>query len=229
MEYSISFLSTSLATDRDQYIFHILIICYNTAHYGKKVHSDAVDKSGEKQLAYLGLRPQQLIGVVLDLGSGRSEKLKDTPGLPKSCQIIALSRNIFSGYDPFIRTLRKKPCGDRRTVEADALALPFGNGSFDYLVSVDAIPHFLTSRGEIKTSFQEVHRVLKQGEEARFFPANRNDEISAGEVFDKGAEVKFEQVDPDTLERYGYFHNTQRLIIIKLLLAEYQFRNILIG
>jgi SAM-dependent methyltransferase len=180
-----------------------------------------VDKTGEEQLDILGLRPEKMHGRILELGSGMTEKLKDTPGLPDDCEIISLGRHIFRGFHPSITALKEKSTWDRKTTEADALALPFEDASFDRILSVDAIPLFLLSIEDIRTAFKEVWRVLKPGGEARFFTANVWDLIDCRQLFSPlGAEVRLERLGPELAERYrGRGHITaksQRLILKKL-------------
>lgn len=185
----------------------------------REIKSDPLNKSGEEQLAYLGLRPEHLSGRVLELGSGKSEKLKETLGLSNDCEIISLSRNILEGTDPYINTLRKKPTWDRKTIHGDVLSLPFKDETFNYVLSVDAIPLFLTSDEAIKIGFREIWRVLKPGGEARLIPASERDLERARNLFATiGGNVDLQKVDVDVLRNYGYFDNSaKRLVISKSL------------
>ena len=181
-----------------------------------EVKSNAVDKSGEEQLAYLGINPENLNGRVLELGSGKSEKLKEVSGLPDNCEIISLSKNVLNGIDPYINTLRKKPGWDKKTIQADALAIPFADETFDYVFSVDAIPHFLTSDVQIRTAFGEIWRILKSKGEARLFPVNERDLERAQDLFGKlGGNISLQLVNRDTLRKYGYFDKSAQRLIIK--------------
>lgn len=179
-------------------------------------YSSPDDKPGEEQLAYLGLEARNLHGMILELGSGRSEKLKDTPSLPNDCKIISLGRGILDGHRPFIRNLRNKEGWDRNTIQADAESLPLDRGVFDFVISVDAIPLFLTSDPAIRTGFKEIWRVLKPGGEARLFPVNVRDFTRAQDLFrGLGGEVTLQRVDPQILQRYGYFDKSSERLIIK--------------
>lgn len=179
--------------------------------------SDKLDKPGKHQLDFLGLRVEQLKGRVLELGSGKSEKLKDTPGLLDDCEIISLSKNIFQGRKPFIETLKKKPEWDKKTVEADVSALPFEDQSFNWVLSVDAIPLFLTSRKKIERAFKEVWRILKPGGEARFFTANQSDLELARRLFaNLGVQIELQPLDTEVVDQYARVDkNTRRLVIKK--------------
>lgn len=182
----------------------------------EQIPSDVLDKSGEEQLAFLGLRPEELKGRILELGSGKTEKLKDTPGLPEDCEIVSLSKRIFQSFQPFITALKEKPGWDKKTVEADALTLPFEDESFDWVVSVDAIPFFVTSREKIRKAFNEVWRVLKPGGEARFVPANKSDFEEARELFARlGGQVELRAMAPEVVRRYAYVDKDSRRLVVK--------------
>ena len=175
-----------------------------------------IDKPGVVELEFLGLVPGELRGRVLELGSGKNERLKDTPGLPKDCEIITLSKSIFSSFDPFIRALKQKGNWDRKTVEADALALPFEDQSFDRVLSVDAIPYFLTSKNEIMKAFREVWRVLRPGGEARFFDTNLSDCMQAKQTLGQlGANIVSQLVEPELARKYALVDITSRRLIIR--------------
>lgn len=181
-----------------------------------EARSSTVDKPGEEQLAYLGIDPKQLSGRVLELGSGKSERLKQTPGLPKDCEIISLSRNIFVGIDPYINTLRNKKDWDRKTVQADALALPFKNNSFKYVLSVDAIPHFIVGDEQIKKALSEIYRVLDTNGQAILFPVNEKDLGRAQDILEgQRGYAEIQNVDKTMLKKYGYFDKTAKRLVIK--------------
>lgn len=178
--------------------------------------SNPVDKSGEEQLAYLGINPDKLHGRVLELGSGKSEKLKETSGLPDDCEIISLSKNILEGIDPYINTLREKPTWDKKTIQGDVLSLPFTGETFNYVLSVDAIPLFLTSDEAIKIGFREIWRVLKPGGEARLFPVDERDLKRAQDLFSRlGGNINLQLVNEYALRRYSYFDKSAKRLIIK--------------
>jgi len=183
----------------------------------EEVAISRVDKTGEEQLDLLGLRVEQLRGRVLELGSGKTEKLKDTSGLPTDCEIISLSKHIFRGIDPYISALSEKPTWDKKTIEGGATALPFADESFDWVISVDAIPLFLTSREAVETAFKEVWRILKPGGEARFFTANESDLKMCRELFSAhGGQVRLEPLGRGVVRRYhGFVDERSRRLVIK--------------
>lgn len=181
----------------------------------EQIDVSSTDKTGEEQLLFLGLRPEQLHGRILDLGSGRTEKLKDTIGLPDDCEIISLSKHIFLGVRPFIHALIRKLGWDKKTVEGNVLALPFEDESFDRVISVDSIPHFLGVGSQVRRAFQEVVRVLKPGGEARFIPAIQVDYEEA--IFLPGPieEVLLEPIEERVIKKYSFITDVTRRLIIR--------------
>ena len=163
------------------------------------------------------MKAEDLHGRTLDLGSGRTEQLKDLPGLPADAEIIAVSKNIFHGSYPFIDALREKPGWDKKTVEADATALPFGDETFDRVLSVE-LWQLLTDKTGV--ALNETWRVLKGGGEIRIEPANPRDERKARSILGSlGAEIILEEFEPEIYEKYRPDHTEDhpkyRMIIRK--------------
>lgn len=181
----------------------------------------AVDKSGIEQFTYLKVRPESLHGNVLELGSGQTEKLKDTPGLPSDCKVFSMSRDIFTGHDPSIGHLRKKETWDKRTTEADMLELPFADNTFQTVISVDCFPELVGYRGEdirfdVRRGYREIVRVLDSGGTALLFPVQEHDLRSAKEALGESADVEIQLVSNAHLKKYDYrFRNVSRMIIRK--------------
>ena len=53
------------------------------------------------------------------------------------------------------------------------MKLPFKNESFDFVVSILAIPFYINSLPEFKTIIEEIERVLKENGEARLWPLSK--------------------------------------------------------
>lgn len=58
-------------------------------------------------------------------------------------------------------------------IAGNTLNLPFKDNTFDLVVSVLAIPHYLNSYEEFEAVLKEIKRVLKENGEARFWPLSR--------------------------------------------------------
>lgn len=122
------------------------------------VEQREIISGAEKRLKKLGLSWDDLAGRdVLDLGAGTADIAHAAHILGSSARITSLDREPGENWESLSRAVRA------RLVEADARAMDFPDGSFDYVIS----------HGPLATDpdvFPQVDRVLRQGGELREYP-----------------------------------------------------------
>lgn len=141
--------------------------------------------------------------TILDLGSGASEEFKSGIRERKiDAEVISLNPSLGpdtqSGKDARLMSTKE------RAVAGIAEKLPFKERTFDLVISVYAIPlWFPHGNTEINTqAFSEITRVLKDGGEARIFPAGVEDPGDIDPTFysavveleQKGYQIKWERI-----------------------------------
>jgi ubiquinone/menaquinone biosynthesis C-methylase UbiE/uncharacterized membrane protein YbhN (UPF0104 family) len=101
-----------------------------------------------RQIARLPWTPRR----GLDLGCGRGEQ----------CRRLGQQGHTVVGLDASIGLLRHAHKHGAAVVKGDALRLPFGDGSLDYVYTIGVL-HHLSSRHDQLRACEEVRRVLKPG------------------------------------------------------------------
>lgn len=156
---------------------------------------------------------------ILDLGAGAkgalAEDLKDR-GI--NAEVVSFSLHYTD----------KNIAGEQDIpkVAGDVIALPFKDGSFDLVVSVLAIPHYLNSYEEFETVLKEIKRVLKENGEARFWPLSRESISLDGRYvipikelneFAKNSGIEIEIKNPEKGEGWGKGGNegVDAILVIK--------------
>jgi ubiquinone/menaquinone biosynthesis C-methylase UbiE/uncharacterized membrane protein YbhN (UPF0104 family) len=101
-----------------------------------------------RQIARLPWTPRR----GLDLGCGRGEQ----------CRRLGQHGHTVVGLDASIGLLRHAHKSGAAVVKGDALRLPFGDSSLDYVYTIGVL-HHLSSRHDQLRACEEVRRVLKPG------------------------------------------------------------------
>jgi ubiquinone/menaquinone biosynthesis C-methylase UbiE len=144
----------------------------------EKSKDNRIEKSPEdifaRYLKSLHLHEEDLRDKkILDVGAG-------TGGFAKAVIEKGLSKDIVS-IDRLPQTVRGPD--ESPVIIASAQEMPFADNSFDYVVSVDAMPHtaFLgqqnfgeAARASVADAIRECVRVVKKGGEIRFGGVPRN-------------------------------------------------------
>jgi len=105
---------------------------------------------------------------ILDLGAGTGGAFaEDLKRRGINAEVVSFSLHYT---DKEVAGEQKK---DVPKIAGNALNLPFKDNTFDFVVSVLAIPYYLNSYEEFETVLKEVKRVLKENGEARFWPLSR--------------------------------------------------------
>jgi SAM-dependent methyltransferase len=100
---------------------------------------------------------------LLDLGCGAGRHTFEA--LRRGAQVVALDQNLddLRGIDEMVTALAEagdiKPPDDPVTLEADALALPFEDGTFDRVIAAEILEHIPDDRRAIA----EIARVVRSG------------------------------------------------------------------
>ena len=135
----------------------------------------------ETYLNTLGITEQDLKGLVLDLGSGNMERFsREASQIGKvvvSLNPKLVGSNVVSeakegeGFENgwFSDYIESNVPWQRRSVAAIAQRLPFGNETFDTIVSTAAVPGYL-ARDDYHAAVDEIVRILKPGGKAYFGP-----------------------------------------------------------
>lgn len=167
------------------------ILSVNKEIYSKPLEqalrSAATDRSLESYLEDLGLDLSDLKGKVLDLGSGRGENFSRQASI-KGIEVISVNpmlvttrerntrKDLIENYDvpnnivfPF-ENFKRIP-DQKRSIAALAQDLPFQNESFNTIVSLYAVPLWLSQNSKsLMIVFKEIYRVLKPGGKAFLGP-----------------------------------------------------------
>ncbi|HRH31059.1 MAG TPA: class I SAM-dependent methyltransferase [Candidatus Paceibacterota bacterium] len=124
----------------------------------------------QTQLENLRLTPEMVTGKILDIGASDAQFAKDF-SKKEGVEIVSIDSNVPESEKGLV-------------IEADARKLPFGDGSFDMVISHASMPHIFIgmyshehpehSKGEItaaiQSSLDEMVRVLKPGKKAYMAP-----------------------------------------------------------
>jgi SAM-dependent methyltransferase len=100
---------------------------------------------------------------LLDLGCGAGRHTFEA--LRRGAQVVALDQNVddLRGVEEMVTALAEageiKPPGEPVTPEADALALPFADGTFDRVIASEILEHIPDDRQAIA----EITRVVRSG------------------------------------------------------------------
>lgn len=139
-----------------------------------------------RYLEKVGLSPADLAGKrILDIGAGGIYFAKESL-IVCGAEVFSLDNNwgalheARTEYEELVarsiacRTespeLEAWGLALRKSVTANAAALPFRSHAFDLVVSVDAIPSILDSAENMQKTFSEILRVLKYKGELRLYP-----------------------------------------------------------
>ncbi len=136
--------------------------------------TQAMRKPGGRDLAdykeFLGFTENELAGkTILDLGSGSKEKLSRQL---KEAGVVAnvVSLNPDYTIPKYRRIINNEEDWQKKSVAALAQSLPFKDGSFDSVLSLEAITMYedaFEKPDSAKKWAAEIARVLKPGGEAR--------------------------------------------------------------
>ena len=143
--------------------------------------SPYTNRSFDEYLKLLGITKHELGTFVLDVGSGVDELFaREAQRLGIGVVSINPKLSAMEGREPEVmRELSVKDFGGdnsytRKAVAALAQGLPFKSDCFDSVVSVYAVPYYV-SRYDVPGVFGEVVRVLKPGGKAFFLPVFSDD------------------------------------------------------
>ncbi len=151
---------------------------------------------------------------ILDLGAGSRRFAFD-------CLAVEVNKEVWSldGRDPWYAILRMIEIGKmmkpdslvlelwlevgKRSVEGTMERLPFGDGTFDLVLSRDALTHVFNRIEPMRKALSEAVRILRIGGEVRIFPGWLNNWTMEEktrvervmEVFGEIAEVEVELVE----------------------------------
>jgi SAM-dependent methyltransferase len=145
---------------------------------GRLVRGEAAPHFDELAGAYAGEIPQHMRDRLLDTKLAHLQDALRTHGIADGARgldlgcgqgwyLTAMRARGYrvDGTDYSVGQLRRaaaEPAASGRVVQADAQALPFGDASYDFVYSINAI-HHLPDPGAQQRSLQEVVRILRPG------------------------------------------------------------------
>lgn len=194
----------------------------------KAIESNPENRSLEEYLSYFNITTEDLGSTVLDLGSGYQERLA-REAEKYGIQVFSVNPMLANEIERRIRDnsihedWSKVGMQDvNRTTIAIAQMLPFGDDTFDTVLSLYAVPLFLEENDQEYTkAISETYRVLKPDGKAYLGPiSNQRIDLSKTvleslgipySVVDKGVETrKFYEYDGSLQESTS--HNVDVII-----------------
>lgn len=135
----------------------------------------------DQYLTDFRLKEEDLRGRILDLGAGMRMLAKEALELGLA-RIYSISESrlawmetqrmvgLAKRVNPDAEVIKLWGEVDSLSLEGEMQALPFATGSFDLILSRDALTHVFDNELPVKAALFEVMRVLAPGGEARIFP-----------------------------------------------------------
>ena len=136
----------------------------------RALDSQWTDRSFDEYLDLLGITAGNLGGLVMDIGTGKSE-LFAREAQKKGIDVVSVSPMLSEeqARRSSSQAMKEDVSYKRKAVAALAQVLPFKDNCFDSIVSVFSIPHYLDP-DDLSIVFKEILRVLKPGGKAFLSP-----------------------------------------------------------
>ncbi len=177
---------------------------FNIKNSDERTEKNIVKDQEEKEyienyLTAVGLDWEDLENKkVLEIGAGLASFAQEAK--KKNIDVTSLEKN------PGLWEDEGQPSQETPYIQSDASELPFKEESFDYIFSKAAPPIISSNKKEVKHILKEAERVLKEGGEFHFGPADLDASIFSEEELNKEVDGIFQDIN-NTKERKKIIKN----------------------